>query len=206
MSDSIHDLHPEDFPSLLREIPAGPKKLRIEGQLPIEGNLLLAVVGARKYSSYGREMCESIIGGLAGYPITIVSGLAFGIDSIAHRAAIRNKLQTIGIPGSGLSRAALHPQAHIELADQIVDVLRSGKTVAVPCRQGIWRSAMMIAAALIAGGLDAETAVNAIRQSRGLDVPETQAQRRWISDFFSWLPSRRAAQQQHPADGPSRRS
>lgn len=93
-------------------------------------------------------------------------------------------------------------EAVAALAHQIVDALRSGKTVAVHCRQGIGRSALLAAAALIAGGLNAETAVNAIRQSRGLEVPETQAQRQWISDFSVWLSSR----QQHPADGASRRS
>ena len=97
-------------------------------------------------------------------------------------------------------------EAAADLADQLVDALRSGKTVAVHCRQGIGRSAMMVAATLIAGGLDAQTAVNAIRQSRGLDVPETPAQRQWISDFSGWRSSRRAAQQQHPAAGASRRS
>jgi protein-tyrosine phosphatase len=90
-------------------------------------------------------------------------------------------------------------EAVAELADQVVDALRSGKTVVVHCRQSIGRSAMMVAAILIAGGLDADTAVNAIRQSRGLDVPETQAQRQWISDFSTWLSDRRAAQQQHAA-------
>lgn len=57
-------------------------------------------------------------------------------------------------------------EAMAELADHMVDALRSGKTVAVHCRQGIGRSAMIAAAALISGGLNAETAVNAIRQSR----------------------------------------
>jgi protein-tyrosine phosphatase len=97
-------------------------------------------------------------------------------------------------------------EAVAELADQVVDALGSGKTVAVHCRQGIGRSAMMVAAALIAGGLSAETALTAIRQSRGLDVPETQAQRQWIFDFSAWLSRRRAAQQQHAADAAPRRS
>ena len=97
-------------------------------------------------------------------------------------------------------------EAVAEFGDQIVDALRSGKTVAVHCRQGIGRSAIMVAAALIAAGLNAETAVNAIRRSRGLDVPETQAQRQWISVFAAWLSSRRAAQQQRAADGASRRA
>ena len=102
------------------------------------------------------------------------SGLAFRAFPIPDR----------GVPSSR--------EAVAELADQIVDALRSGKTVVAHCRQSIGRSAMMIAAVLIAGGLDAETAVNAIRQSRGLDVPETQAQRQWISDFSAWLSNRDA--------------
>jgi len=102
-------------------------------------------------------------------------------------------------------RAPSSREAVAELADQIIDALSSGKTVVVHCRQSIGRSTMVVAAVLLAGGLDAETAVNAIRQSRGLDVPETQAQRQWISDFSAWLSSRRAAQQQHPAGGASRR-
>jgi DNA processing protein len=117
----IRDLSPDEFPPLLSEINDPPKSLRYEGELPIEGNKLLAVVGSRKYSSYGREMCESIISSLRGYPITIVSGLALGIDSIAHRAAMNAGLQTIAVPGSGLSRKALHPQAHVGLADEIVE-------------------------------------------------------------------------------------
>jgi predicted protein tyrosine phosphatase len=96
-------------------------------------------------------------------------------------------------------------EAVAELADQIVDALHSGKTVAVHCRQGIGRSAMVVAAALVAAGINPETAIDTIRQSRGLDVPETQVQRRWVSDFAAWLSRRRAAQQQHPAGGTSRR-
>lgn len=91
--------------------------------------------------------------------------------------------RSLPIPDRGVPRSR-EPVA--ELADQIVAALRSGKTVAVHCRQGLGRSTMIVAAALIAGGLDAETAINAIRQSRGPDVPETRAQRQWISDFSVW--------------------
>lgn len=111
-------------------------------------------------------------------------------------------LRAFPIPDRGVPSSR---EAVAELADQIVDALRSGKAVVVHCRQSIGRSGMMVAAVLIAGGLDAETAVNAIRQSRGLDVPETQAQRQWISDFSAWLSSQRAAQQQPAAGGGSRR-
>lgn len=117
----IRDLSPDEFPALLSEINDPPKALRLRGELPLEGNKLLAVVGTRKYSSYGREMCESLIAGLAGQPITIVSGLALGIDSIAHRAAISAGLQTIAVPGSGLSPEVLHPRSHVTLAEEIVE-------------------------------------------------------------------------------------
>ena len=117
----IRELLPPDFPELLKEIPDAPARLRYEGELPQSGNKLLAVVGSRKYSSYGREACESIIVGLSGSPVTVVSGLALGIDSIAHRAALRAGLQTIAIPGSGLDRKVLHPHSHVGLAEEIIE-------------------------------------------------------------------------------------
>jgi len=117
----IHELLPPDFPELLKEITDPPTRLRYEGRLPIADNKLLAVVGSRKYSNYGKEVCESIILGLSNSPVTIVSGLALGIDSIAHRAAIRANLQTIAIPGSGIDRKVLYPHSHVSLADEIIE-------------------------------------------------------------------------------------
>jgi DNA processing protein len=117
----IRLLRPEEYPELLREIPQPPKQLRYEGTLPVAGNKLLAVVGTRKFSQYGKETCDTLIAGLAGEPITIVSGLALGMDSIAHRAALRSGLQTIAIPGSGLDRKFISPRSHASLADEIVE-------------------------------------------------------------------------------------
>ena len=97
-------------------------------------------------------------------------------------------------------------EAAVQLADEIVDALHAGKSVALHCRQGIGRSALIAAAALIADGQTADTAIDTIRRSRGLDVPETRAQRQWISDFSSWLADQRAAQPRHAADGAPRRS
>ncbi len=117
----IRTLLPEEYPELLYQIPEPPKQLRYEGTPPIPGNKLLAIVGARKFSPYGREMCEALILGLSGEPITVVSGLALGIDSIAHRACIRTGLQTIALPGSGLDRSVIHPRSHAPLAEEIVE-------------------------------------------------------------------------------------
>ncbi len=116
----IKDLLPEDFPPLLREINDPPEKMRIVGNLP-QTEKYLAVVGSRKYSEYGRAVCEKLIEGLAGYSITIVSGLALGTDSIAHRAALKAGLLTIAVPGSGLSEKVIYPATNQMLAREIVE-------------------------------------------------------------------------------------
>ncbi len=110
----------EQYPSYLAEIPEPPAKLFIEGTLPGPDYHLLTVVGSRKFSQYGREVCEKLIDGLRGYPVAIVSGLALGIDTIAHQAALKACLPTIAFPGSGLDRKVLHPHSNRRLADEIV--------------------------------------------------------------------------------------
>ncbi|MBI4156015.1 MAG: DNA-protecting protein DprA [Candidatus Zambryskibacteria bacterium] len=116
----IRDLYKKDFPKLLLEINDPPKSLRIIGELP-KTEKYLCVVGSRKYSDYGKAVCEKLIEGLCGYSITIVSGLALGMDSIAHRAALKTGLPTVAIPGSGLGEKYIYPASHRELAKKIVE-------------------------------------------------------------------------------------
>jgi DNA processing protein len=82
---------------------------------------MLCVVGSRKASSYGEHACRELIRGLAGAPVTIISGLALGIDAIAHAAALDAGLHTIAVPGSGLDRRVLYPRSNIGLADRILE-------------------------------------------------------------------------------------
>jgi DNA processing protein len=121
MNYEIRILAPKDFPEQLIEIPDAPKKLYIQGTLPSKDAKFLCVVGSRKYSPYGKEAIEKLIAGLRGFNIAIVSGLALGIDSIAHRAALENELNTIAIPGSGLGRNVLYPSTNRNLADKIIE-------------------------------------------------------------------------------------
>ncbi len=121
MEHKIQTLAPKDFPRRLREIADPPKKLFVRGALPPEEHRWLAVVGARKYSPYGREAVETLLAGLAGYPVVIVSGLALGIDSIAHRAALAAGLPTIAVPGSGIDQKVLYPASHTRLATEILE-------------------------------------------------------------------------------------
>ncbi len=122
MDTKIKELFPSDFPSLLKEIPDAPKKLYTQGDVsPLYSkNKILAVVGSRKATAYGRDVVEYLLQGLKGYPITIVSGLALGIDSHAHKHALENGLQTIAIPGSGLDEDVLYPRSNIHIAKEIL--------------------------------------------------------------------------------------
>ncbi len=120
MTFPIKILEPKQFPSLLKEIPDPPKKLFIRGVFPASEKFL-CVVGARKYSQYGKSVCEELIEGLQGYPIAIVSGLALGIDSIAHRSALKAGLKTVAVPGSGLHDNVLYPSIHKTLAHEILN-------------------------------------------------------------------------------------
>ncbi len=114
-------LKQKQFPKLLKEIHLPPKELYVIGELPSEDAVWLAVVGTRRFSTYGKEACEKLINGLRGYNFVIVSGLALGIDSIAHQAALANNLITIAVPGSGLDEKVLHPHSHKKLARKIVE-------------------------------------------------------------------------------------
>lgn len=110
----------QHFPQLA-EIPQPPKTLFMRGSLErIVGTTLITIVGSRKYSSYGKYVCEMLIRGLRDYPVTIVSGLAIGIDAIAHYAALENNLPTIAFPGSGLNKEVIYPAQHKKLAEKIL--------------------------------------------------------------------------------------
>ena len=119
----IKKLAKERFPKALLEIPEPPENLWIIGKMPPLDFIYLCVVGSRRHTSYGREACEKIIAGLKGYPIVIVSGLAMGIDAIAHQRALSVGLKTLVFPGSGLSREAMYPKTNVKLAE---DIIQSG--------------------------------------------------------------------------------
>ena len=117
----IKKLPKNKFPKALLEIPQPPEDLWIIGELPPENLIYLCIVGSRKCTSYGRDACEKLIAGLKGYPIVIVSGLAMGIDAIAHQKALSVGLRTIVFPGSGLSPAAMYPKTNAKLAEEIFE-------------------------------------------------------------------------------------
>ena len=118
--EEIQIIGKENYPPQLLEIPQIPHKLFIRGTMPPPDSLFLSVVGSRKYTEYGKEACKKIIGELRGHPIVIVSGLALGIDAIAHHAALDAGLTTIAFPGSGLRSNVLYPAGNYSLAERII--------------------------------------------------------------------------------------
>lgn len=121
MSEDLQVLAPADFPPLLHEIPEPPKKLWLRGTLPSHELKWLTVVGTRAYTPYGKQVCEHLVRGLKGAPVAIVSGLALGIDAIAHKAALDAGLPTIAIPGSGLGWDVLYPRTNHSLGRAIIN-------------------------------------------------------------------------------------
>lgn len=117
----IEKLSKNKFPTPLLEIPQPPENLWIIGDIPSEELVYLSVVGSRKFTTYGKEACEKLITGLKGYPVVIVSGFAMGIDTIAHKTAMKVGLTTLVFPGSGLSSEAIFPKVNANMMKEIVN-------------------------------------------------------------------------------------
>jgi len=107
-----------DYPNLLKEIPDPPGLLYLKGELLPQDELAIAVVGSRKFSAYGQRATAEIVYSLAREKITIVSGLALGIDAFAHQAALDAQGRTIAVMACGLDQ--IYPLFNIRLADRIL--------------------------------------------------------------------------------------
>lgn len=112
---------PEDaeYPPLLKHTPDGPICLYVKGRLAREDGVALAIVGSRKPTYYGQEQTRRFAEGLARTGMTIVSGLAYGIDACAHEAALAVGGRTVAVLGNGLSD--VYPPPHRELANLIAE-------------------------------------------------------------------------------------
>lgn len=114
---TIH-LKDKSYPRLLKEIHDPPEVLYIKGEIKPEDELALAVVGTRKCTSYGEEVTERLVGDLVAYGLTIVSGMALGIDAVAHQTALRCGGRTIAVLGTGID--IIYPAENKSLARRIV--------------------------------------------------------------------------------------
>jgi DNA processing protein len=106
------------YPPLLRQIHDAPPLLYVRGQLTPGDELSIAVVGTRRASIYGKQVCERLVSEIAGRGVTVVSGLARGIDAVAHRVALAAGGRTIAVVGCGVD--VTYPPEHAALARDIV--------------------------------------------------------------------------------------
>ena len=109
------------FPTLLSEIPDAPALLYVRGGFrQWNERPLLAIVGSRKFTSYGKQVAQELARTLSQAGYVIVSGLAFGIDAIAHEAVLGANGATLAILGSGIDDQSISPQSHLSLAKDIL--------------------------------------------------------------------------------------
>lgn len=108
----------KDYPKRLLNCYDSPTLLFYKGDADLNASRIISVIGTRVNTDYGKNLTEKIIAGLAAENITIVSGLAFGIDTLAHKAAIKNKLPTVGVLAHGLD--TIYPPENAGLARQMI--------------------------------------------------------------------------------------
>lgn len=109
----------ENYPAALKKIPDAPKVLYYNGSLPEKNEKCFAVVGTRRPSSYGQQATLEIAGLLADEGLTIISGMAPGIDTLAHKICLEKGKRTIAVLGTGLDEKSIYPKQNLELSKKI---------------------------------------------------------------------------------------
>ncbi len=120
--ENIHCLTRDDeaYPASLKELYDPPFCLFVRGKLPKDG-FNLAVVGTRKYTTYGKQVTEELVTELTQNGLNIISGLALGIDGIAHETCLQNNGKTVAILGTGINNNHIYPSIHKNLANRIIE-------------------------------------------------------------------------------------
>lgn len=109
----------DSYPERLRYIKNPPTRLYVEGNADILNEVGISVIGSRTNTQYGEKMCKTFVKDLVKYDINIISGLAVGIDSIAHKTCLKNSGKTIAVLPSGLDN--IYPSIHSELVRAIIE-------------------------------------------------------------------------------------
>jgi DNA processing protein len=108
----------EIYPKRLLNCYDAPVLFFFKGNASLNAKHVVTIVGSRKHTEYGRHLTDQLVSELAVHDVTIVSGLAYGIDALAHKAALKNNIPTIGILAHGLDQ--LYPPQHLSLAKEMM--------------------------------------------------------------------------------------
>ncbi len=109
----------ENYPKRLLNCYDSPTLLYFKGNADLNVSKIISIIGTRKNTDYGKQLTENLVRDLAGQHITVVSGLAFGIDSIAHKASLKNNLKTIAVLAHGLD--SIYPSENVVMAKEILN-------------------------------------------------------------------------------------
>ncbi|NQY67470.1 MAG: DNA-protecting protein DprA [Flavobacteriales bacterium] len=109
----------DDYPYRLKNCDDGPILLFYKGKMDLNKSKMISIVGTRNATSEGKKSCEELIENLTKHNCSVTSGLAYGVDICAHKACVKNKLETIGVVAHGLDR--LYPNAHKNTAEKMLE-------------------------------------------------------------------------------------
>jgi DNA processing protein len=126
----------KNYPQRLLNCYDSPPLLYYKGNADLNASKMVAIVGTRNHDDYGKKICEKLIEELVNEDIIVVSGLAFGIDTIAHKASLKNNMQTIGVLAHGLDR--VYPAQNATMARQMISsggLLTEFKSNTIPDKQ-----------------------------------------------------------------------
>ena len=113
-------INDDEYPKRLLNCSDSPVLLYFKGNTSLNNSRFVSIVGTRANTDYGRTICEQFIDELKSYNITVISGLAYGIDTIAHKSALKYNIPTIGILAHGLDR--IYPYANKIMAKQMIEI------------------------------------------------------------------------------------
>ncbi len=156
------------YPKRLKNCVDSPALLYFKGKADLNNQKVIAVVGTRNASAYGRAFCEKLIDGLKQHNILIVSGLAYGIDVAAHKAAVSMKQTTVGVLGHGLDR--MYPALHRSVAESML--ANGGLLTEFPSQTNPDRQNFPKRNRIIAGLADAVIVVEAAKKGGALITAE----------------------------------
>lgn len=109
----------EDYPRRLKHCFDAPVVVYFKGEANLNSAKVISIVGTRNSTGYGKELCQQLVADLKSYGVLVVSGLAYGIDIMAHKACLKEEIPTIGVLGHGLDR--IYPALHRGIAEKMLE-------------------------------------------------------------------------------------
>jgi DNA processing protein len=161
-------INSDNYPKRLRNCHDAPVLLYFKGNANLNNQKIVAIVGTRNATAYGKAFCDNLIVGLQQHGLLVVSGLAYGIDIAAHQASINHHLPTIGVLGHGLDR--IYPAVHRNIAEKMLG--NGGLLTEFPSETNPDRQNFPKRNRIIAGMADATIVVEAAKTGGALITAE----------------------------------